>query len=91
MPAVWQVAWSPSCRIQHGEIQTNGKSQKRQKEEHRKNMENKAQNQRPGPDPLRYEAWDRSQAPKSGRWLWRDGLCTALLLTLRVSPLFVCI
>lgn len=48
-------------------------------------MEDKAQDQRPGPDPRWHEAWDRSQAPTPGGGLRCDGMCTTLLLTLRVS------
>lgn len=40
----------------HGEVQTNPKPQQWQEEEHCKDLEDKAQDQRPGSDPLRHEA-----------------------------------
>lgn len=79
-----------SCRIHHGKVQTNRKPQERQEEEHCKDMEDEAQDEGPGPDPLRHEAWDSSQATTPGGGLRCDRMCTALLLTLRVSlTLFV--
>lgn len=53
-------------------------------------MEDEAQDQRPGPDPLRHEAWDSSQTAAPGGGLRCDGMCATLLFTLRVSlSLFV--
>lgn len=51
-------------------------------------MENKAKDQRLGPDPLGHEARDRSQTAASGGGPGRDRMCSTLLLTLRVGSLF---
>lgn len=50
-------------------------------------MEDEAQDQRPGRDPLRHEARDGHQAAESGGGLRCVGMCSTLLFTLRVSLL----
>lgn len=53
-------------------------------------MEDKAQDQRHGRDPLGHEDWGSGQAAEPGGGRRRDGVCTTLLFTLRVSsPLLI--